>query len=261
MLVDSHCHLNFKDFSNDLKEVIQRAKSAGIQHMLSISTRLDEGGGLCALAESDSGISCTIGVHPHEAEAHRGLEAATLIERAAHPRVAGLGETGLDFHYNHSPADVQKACFQAHIEAARETSLPLVIHSRNADAEMARILSEEAGKGGIAGVMHCFSAGPELARTALEAGFYISFSGILTFKKAGEVRAIASEIPLDRLLVETDAPYLAPEPHRGKRNEPAFVMHTAAKLAEIRGIPLEALAEATTANFHRLFGRVSAGAG
>jgi TatD DNase family protein len=206
-----------------------------------------------AVAESDPEIWCSVGVHPHEA-AGEGVDApAVLVERAAHPKVVGIGESGLDFYYDHSPREAQRVNFRAHIEAARETGLPLIVHARDADAETAAMLREAASDGRLTGVMHCFSSGRALAEAALEIGFYISLSGIVTFKKSDELRAIAKDVPLDRLLVETDAPFLAPMPYRGKRNEPSFVVNTAAMLAELKGVSTQALAEATTDNFFRLF--------
>ena len=204
-------------------------------------------------------IFCTVGIHPHEADAERLDSVATLVEAAKHPRVVGIGETGLDYHYDHSDRVNQARVFRAHIAAARETQLPLVVHTREADADMAAILKEEQGKGAFPGLLHCFSSSAELADVAVDLGFYISFSGILTFKNAETVRQVAKKVPRERLLVETDAPYLAPVPNRGKRNEPSFVVHTARTLAELRGESAEAIAEATTANFFRLFAKAAQG--
>jgi len=255
MLVDSHCHLDFDDFATELDDVVGRAIDAGVGMMLTICTRLDGFDRVAALAERYDNVYCTVGVHPHEAE-EQGVKAADrLIELSAHPKVIGIGETGLDFFYDHSPREAQRISFRAHIAAAQATGLPLVVHSRDADAEMAEILREEMGRGAFAGVMHCFSSGRELAEAAVDLGLYISLSGILTFKKADELRDIARNVPLDRLLVETDAPYLAPVPLRGKRNEPSFVVHTAARLAEVREVGTDMLATATTENFFRLFAR------
>jgi TatD DNase family protein len=252
MLVDSHCHLDFPDFAAEREAIIARARSAGVGTMLTICTRLDEFDGVRAIAEAHDGIWCSVGVHPHEAKDHATLAAHDLIALAEHPKVVGIGETGLDFHYDLSPRDIQERVFRAHIAASHETGLPLVIHARQADDEMARILWEEKAP---PGVMHCFSSGRALAEAALGLGFYISLSGIVTFRNAEELRAIVRDLPLDRLLVETDAPYLAPVPHRGKRNEPAFVVATAAAVAALKGLEPQHLAEITSANFFRLFGK------
>jgi TatD DNase family protein len=252
MLVDSHCHLDFPDFAAEREAIIARARSAGVETMLTISTRLDEFDGVRAIAEAHDAIWCSVGVHPHEAKDHDALVPQELVARAAHPKVVGIGETGLDFHYDLSPRDVQERVFRAHIEASRETGLPLIIHAREADREVARILDEERPP---PGVMHCFSSGRSLAEAALAVGFYISISGIVTFRNAEELRAIVRDLPVDRLLVETDAPYLAPVPYRGKRNEPAFVAATAAAVAALKGLQAEELAEITSANFFRLFGK------
>ena len=254
MLVDSHCHLDFPDFAADREAIIARARLAGVETMLTISTRLDEFDGVRAIAEAHDAIWCSVGVHPHEAKDHAALVPHELVARAAHPKVVGIGETGLDFHYDLSPRDVQERVFRVHIEASRETGLPLIIHAREADREVARILDEERPP---PGVMHCFSSGRALAEAALAAGFYISISGIVTFRNAEELRAIVRDLPVDRLLVETDAPYLSPVPHRGKRNEPAFVAATAAAVAALKGLQAEELGEITSANFFRLFGKTS----
>jgi len=254
MLVDSHCHLDFPDFAADREAIIARARLAGVETMLTISTRLDEFDGVRAIAEAHDAIWCSVGVHPHEAKDHAALVPHELVARAAHPKVVGIGETGLDFHYDLSPRDVQERVFRVHIEASRETGLPLIIHAREADRELARILDEERPP---PGVMHCFSSGRALAEAALAVGFYISISGIVTFRNAEELRAIVRDLPVDRLLVETDAPYLAPVPHRGKRNEPAFVAATAAAVAALKGLQAEELAEITSANFFRLFDKAS----
>jgi TatD DNase family protein len=255
MLIDSHCHLDFADFGAEREEVIARAQRAGVGGMLTICTKTTEFPAVRALAEAHERIWCSVGVHPHEAASQ---PAADLVAMAAHPKVVGIGETGLDFYYEHSPRERQEEVFRAHCAAARTTGLPLIVHTRDADTEMARVLEEESGKGALSGVIHCFSSGPELAEKAIELGFYISFSGIVTFKNASALREVARNIPLSRLLVETDAPYLAPVPHRGKRNEPAFVVHTAALVAQLRGLAPEALAAATTENFFRLFGKAKA---
>ena len=258
MLVDSHCHLDFSEFREEREAIIARARSAGVETMLTISTRLDEFQGVRALAEAHDGIWCSVGAHPHEAKDHADLAPQELVALAAHSKVIGIGETGLDFHYGLSPRDVQERVFRAHIAAARETGLPLIVHAREADREVAHILDEERPP---PGVMHCFSSGRALAEAALALGFYISISGIVTFRNAADLRAIVRDLPLDRLLVETDAPYLAPVPYRGKRNEPAFIAATAAAVAELKGIELQHLAEMTSANFFRLFDKASAPAG
>jgi TatD DNase family protein len=254
MLVDSHCHLDFSDFAAEREAIVARARSAGVETMLTISTRLDEFDGVRAIAEFYDGIWCSVGAHPHEAKDHAALTPQQLVALAVHPKVVGIGETGLDFHYDLSPRDTQERVFRAHIGASRETGLPLIIHAREADREVARILDEERPP---PGVMHCFSSGRALAEAAIALGFYISISGIVTFRNAADLRAIVRDLPLDRLLVETDAPYLAPVPYRGKRNEPAFIAATAAAVAELKGIELQDLAEMTSANFFRLFDKAS----
>ena len=252
MLVDSHCHLDFPDFAAERDAVIARARDAGVGTMLMIGTRLDQFAGVRAIAEANRDVWCSVGAHPHEAADHAATTATDLVALAAHDRVVGIGETGLDFHYDHSPRDLQERVFRAHIAAARHSGLPLIIHAREADDEVAHILREE---GASAGVMHCFSSGRALAEAALDLGFYISISGIVTFKNAEYLRAIVRDVPLDRLLVETDAPYLAPVPYRGRRNEPAYVAATAAAVAALKGVDPEALATATTDNFFRLFAK------
>ena len=249
MLVDSHCHLDYAT-DEERPEIVERAKRAGVGTLLTIGTKLGEFATVRAIAESDRDIWCSVGIHPHEAATDAPVDAAALAKLTQHPKVVGIGETGLDFYYEHSPRPQQEAVFRTHCAAARMTGLPLIVHTRDADAETASILAEGRPP---AGVIHCFSTGRELAEKALELGFFISLSGILTFAKAEELRAIARDIPLDRLLVETDAPYLAPVPMRGKRNEPAFVVHTAKRLAGLKGITAEELARVTTANFFRLF--------
>jgi TatD DNase family protein len=255
MLVDSHCHLDFPDFAVERGEVLARARRAGIGTFLTICTKVSEFNAVRAIAESADDVWCSVGIHPHEAANETATDAATLCALARHPKVVGIGECGLDFYYEHSPRERQADVFRAHAAAARDSALPLIVHTRDADAETATILTEEAGKGPLTGVIHCFTSGPQLAEKALDLGFYLSFSGILTFKKAEELRAIARSAPLDRILVETDAPYLAPVPMRGKRNEPSFVVHTASLLAELRGVAPAELAERTTANFFRLFSK------
>jgi TatD DNase family protein len=258
MLVDSHCHLDFADFAPEREVVIARARAAGVGTMLTIATRLDEFAGVRAIAEADDDIWCSVGAHPHEAADHADLSSSELTALTAHPKVLGIGETGLDFHYDLSPRPVQERVFRTHLEAARATGLPPIIHAREADKDIARILAEERPP---PGVLHSFSSGRELAETALKLGFFVSISGIVTFKNATELRAIVRDLPLDRLLVETDSPYLAPVPYRGRRNEPAFVAATAAAVAALKELEPEALAAATTANFFRLFAKAKAPAG
>ena len=260
VLIDSHCHLDFPDFAPEVDEVVARAHEAGIGLMVTISTKISAFDKVRAIAERFPHVYCSVGIHPHEAASEPETDMATLIEMAKHPKVVGIGETGLDYFYEHSPRDAQQRNFRVHIAAARETGLPLIVHTRDADEDMAQILDEEMGKGAFPALLHCFSSGPQLAEKALSLGLYISLSGIVTFNSAQELRMTAAHVPLDRLLVETDAPYLAPVPKRGKRNEPSFVVHTAAKVAEIKGVSPEVLAGATTENFLRLFSRVPADA-
>ncbi|HXL98492.1 MAG TPA: TatD family hydrolase [Rhizomicrobium sp.] len=253
MLVDSHCHLDFPEFAPELDAVVARAKAAGVGTCVSIGTTLEKFDGVLAVAAKFPDVWCSVGIHPHEAEKEPLRDAAPLIQRAEHKKVVGIGETGLDFYYNHSPRDPQIANFRAHIAAARELGLPLIVHTRDAEDETIEILRDEMGKGAFTGLIHCFTGTQKLADAALDLGFCISVSGIATFKKSQDLRAVLKEVPLERLLVETDAPYLAPMPHRGKRNEPAFVTNTAATLAELKGVSAEELARATTDNFFRLF--------
>jgi TatD DNase family protein len=252
MLVDSHCHLDFADFATERDAVVERARAAGVGTMVTICTRLDEFPGVRVIAEAYDDIWCSVGAHPHEAADHAGIDADELAALAAHPRVVGIGESGLDFHYDHSPQDVQERVFRTHIAASRASGLPLIVHAREADAEIAGMLREE---GASSGVLHCFSSGRALAEAALDLGFYISISGIVTFRNAEDLRAIVRDVPLDRLLVETDAPYLAPVPYRGRRNEPAYVAATAAAVAALKGVDPAELAAATTDNFFRLFAK------
>ena len=256
MLIDSHCHLDFPELKDQLDAVLARAGAAGVGLMLTISTRVRLFDTLRALAEAHDNIFCSVGTHPHHAAEEPYITTEELVKLARHPKVVAIGEAGLDYHYDNSPRDVQAAGFRSHIAASRETGLPLVIHAREADADIANILEEETEKGAFPFVLHCFTSGAELARAGLKLGGYVSFSGVITFKNADELRDIAREVPLDRLLVETDAPYLAPVPQRGKTNEPAFVAHTAASLAALRGIREAELARATTDNFFRLFRKV-----
>lgn len=255
MLVDSHCHLDFNDFEGELDDIVARAREAGVGTMVSISTHLSKFNGVKAVAERFDNVWCSVGVHPHQA-GEEGVDTPDrLIELAAHPRVVGIGESGLDYYYDRSPRDRQQTSFRAHIAAARETGLPLIVHARDADDDTATIMREEMEQGAYTAVMHCFSSGRGLAEAALDMGMYISFSGILTFRNAEELREIARDVPEDRILVETDAPFLAPVPNRGKRNEPAFVAHTAAVLADVKAMDIAALETATTDNFFRLFSR------
>lgn len=256
VLVDSHCHLDFPDFGAEADEVVARAHAAGVGLMVTISTKVSEFDRVRAVAERFPHVYCTVGIHPHEAASEPEIDTATLVDLARHPKVVGIGETGLDYFYEHSPREAQQRNFRAHIAAARETGLPLVVHTRDADEDTAQILDEEMGKGAFPGLLHCFTSSPQLAEKALKLGLYISLSGIVTFKTAVSLRETVATVPMERLLVETDAPYLAPVPKRGTRNEPSFVVHTAAKLAEIKGVTAAEMAETTTANFLRLFSRV-----
>jgi len=256
MLVDSHCHLDFPDFADDLDGVVTRARAADIGRIVTISTRVARHDGLLAIAERFPDVFCSVGTHPHNAHEERDIGTAELVARARHPKVVAIGEAGLDYHYDYSPRDDQEAGFRAHIAAARETGLPLVIHAREADDDMARILEEETRKGAFPAVLHCFSSGRDLAMRAIALGLSISFTGILTFKKSDDLRAIAAELPAGRIMVETDAPYLAPGKLRGKRNEPAFVVETAKTLAQVRGVTFDDIARQTTENFFRLFTKV-----
>jgi TatD DNase family protein len=255
-LVDSHCHLDFDDFSGELDGIVARAHAAGIGRMVSISTRVKRRAGLVAIAERFPDVYCSIGTHPHHAHEELDVTTADLVGLTRHTKTVAIGEAGLDYHYDLSPRTAQERGFRNHIAAARETGLPLVIHSREADADMAAILEEETGKGAFPAVLHCFTGGRDLAHRAIALGLFISFTGILTFKKSDELRAIAAALPADRILVETDAPYLAPGRHRGKRNEPAFVIETARVLAETRNVAFEEIARQTTENFFRLFSKV-----
>ena len=257
MLIDSHCHLDFPELAGDETGVLARARTAGVAGMLTIGTRLDQFERVRAIAERHDNVWCSVGVHPHEAKEEGQRTPERLIEAARHPKVVGIGETGLDFYYEHSPREEQAESFRAHIAAARQTGLPLIVHTRDADAETGDMLEEEYAKGAFPGLIHCFSSGPEVARRALALGLYISISGIVTFRNAEELRGIVRDLPLDRLLVETDAPYLAPVPYRGKRNEPAFVAATAAVVASLKGVEPEHLASITSENFFRLFSKAT----
>ena len=261
MLVDSHCHLDFPDFTEERDAVIARAVAAGVGRMVTISTRVTKFPAILDIAETYEEVYCSVGTHPHNAAEEPDVTSQDLIRLSAHPKVVAIGEAGLDYFYDRSPREVQAKGFRNHIAAARATGLPLVIHSRNADDDMAAILTEEMGKGAFPFILHCFSSGRRLAETGVELGGYVSFSGILTFRKSEELRDIASSVPRDRLLVETDAPYLAPQPFRGKRNEPAYVAHTAAVLAETIGVGIDDIATITTDNFFRLFAKMPHPAG
>jgi TatD DNase family protein len=253
MLVDSHCHLNYKGLVEDQAEVLERARAAGVTGMLNISTRAAEWEAVVATAQAQPDVWASVGIHPHEADAHPDLGAQALLDGANHPKVIGIGETGLDYYYDHSDRAAQRALFRTHIGVARETGLPLIIHTRDAEDDTAAILAEEMEQGSFPALIHCFTASRGFATRVLELGLSISLSGIVTFKNARELQEIAREIPVDRLLVETDSPFLAPVPHRGRRCEPAFVADTARFVAELRGVEPDALGKTTSANFFRLF--------
>ena len=255
MLIDSHCHLDFDALSTDLDGVLARAAAAGVVGMVTISTWVEKFGAIAAIAEAHDDIWCSVGTHPHNADQELHIQTEDLVRLSAHPKCVAIGEAGLDYVYDNAPREAQATGLRRHIAAARITGLPLVIHARAADDDMIAILESEAEQGPFPFVLHCFTAGAELAKRGLALGGYVSFSGIITFKNAEEIRAVARSIPADRYLVETDAPYLAPIPHRGESNEPSFVRHTAERLAEVRGISLERLAAETTANFGRLFSK------
>jgi len=255
MLVDSHCHLDFPDFSGELDAIVGRARAVGVGRMVTISTRIKRHGDLIAIAERYDDVFCSTGTHPHHAHEELDIAVDDIVRTTEHRKVVAIGEAGLDYHYDYSPRDAQERGFRNHIAAARTTGLPLVIHSRDADDDMARILEEEMGKGAFKAVLHCFTGGRVLAERAIALGLSISFTGIVTFKKSDELRAIAAALPEDRILVETDAPYLAPGRYRGKRNEPSYVTETAKVLAETRGVSTDELARQTTDNFFRLFSK------
>ncbi|WP_375203057.1 TatD family hydrolase [Hyphococcus sp.] len=255
MLVDSHVNLHSEQYAEDLEEIVGRARTAGVSAMLTISDQLSSTDAIAAIADKDPLIWRSVGVHPHHAKDYADLTAQTLIDLAANENVVGIGECGLDFYYEYSDRDVQEAVFRAHIAASRETNLPLIIHTRDADAETSNLLENEYREGCFLPLLHCYTGGPELAQTALKLGGYVSFSGIITFKNANDVRAIAEATPLDRIIIETDCPYLAPVPMRGRRNEPSYVVHVAEKLAEIKDVSAEDIAQATTDNFFRLFSK------
>ncbi|WP_332714409.1 TatD family hydrolase [Pelagibacterium mangrovi] len=255
MLVDSHCHLDFDVLADDIDGVLARARENGVGRMVTISTRIRRFDKLLAIAEAHDDVFCSIGTHPHNAHEELDISVDEIVALAQHPKCIAIGEAGLDYHYDSSPRDAQAQGFRNHIAASRRTGLPLVIHARSADDDMIAILEEETEQGAFPFVLHCFSSGAELARRGLALGGYVSFSGIVTFKNAQEIQDVAKFVPDDRFLVETDAPYLAPVPHRGKPNQPAFVRHTAEKLAELREVPFETIAEQSTANFKRLFSK------
>ncbi|MEZ0221315.1 TatD family hydrolase [Tardiphaga sp. 1201_B9_N1_1] len=258
MLVDSHCHLDFPDFADDLDGIVARAEAAGVGKLVTISTRVRRLPALLAIAERFPNVYCSVGTHPHNADEEDGISADELIELTKHPKVIGLGEAGLDNFYEHGSSGAQERGFRAHIAAARATGLPLVIHTREADEQCGAILEDEMAKGAFKAVLHCYTGGRELAMKAIGMGLSISFTGIITFKKSQELRDLAAELPADRIMVETDAPYLAPGKWRGKRNEPSYVVETAKVLAETRGVSLEELSRQTTENFFRLFSKVPA---
>jgi TatD DNase family protein len=252
-LIDSHCHLNYEGIAERQDEVLASARAGGVEGFLNISTRQREWNDVISVAERNADVWASVGVHPHEADAHPDLGAAALVEGADHPRVIAIGECGLDYYYDKSDRAAQRERFEAHIEAARETGLPLIIHTRDAERDTAEILTEAVTGGGVTGVLHCFTGSAELARKGLDLGFYVSLSGIVTFKNAADLQETAKWLPAEQMLVETDSPFLAPVPHRGQKCEPAFVADTAAFVAQLRGEDPEQLAETTTANFFRLF--------
>lgn len=253
MLVDSHCHLNYEGLAERQPQVLANARGAGVTAMLNIATREREWGEVIATAEREADVWATVGIHPHEADAHPDVDTARLVAAAAHPRVVGIGETGLDYFHDHGDRERQRASFRGHIAAARATGLPLIVHTRDAEADTAAILADEMARGAFTGVIHCFTASADFAATALALGLYISISGIVTFKNAKDLQATAATLPRDRLLIETDAPFLAPVPHRGKTGEPAFVADTCRFLAGLRGQDAADLAAGTAANFFDLF--------
>jgi TatD DNase family protein len=261
MLADSHCHLNYKGLAEDQQAVLERARARGVTAMLNISTREREWDDVLATAEREPDVWASVGIHPHEADQHPHIDTAKLVERAAHPRVVGIGESGLDYFYDHSDRLRQQASFRAHIAAAREARVPLIVHTRDAEDDTIALLSEEMEQGAYTGVIHCFTASGAFADKALDLGFYISISGIVTFKNARDLQATAARLPRERLLIETDAPFLAPVPHRGKTGEPGFVADTAAFLANLRGESVEDLQAYTARNFHDLFDKTKARAG
>ena len=257
MLIDSHCHLNYKGLIEDQKNVLERSRAAGVDLMLNIATRESEWDAVLGTALREPDVWATVGIHPHEADEHPHVDTAKLVARASHPRVVGIGETGLDYYYDRSDRERQQHSFRAHIAACRETGLPLIVHTRDAEDDTIRIMRDEMEQGPYSGVIHCFTASGAFADAAMALGFYISISGIVTFKSARDLQETAARLPLDRLLVETDSPFLAPVPHRGKPCEPAYVADTARFLAALRGESVEQLAAATSANFRTLFSKVA----
>ncbi len=255
MLVDSHCHLDFPDFQEDFDAVLSRAEEAGIKTMMTICTHVTKFDQVHDIAKAHDHIYCTVGIHPHNADSEPEVSVDDLVGWASNPKVIGLGETGLDYFYEHSPREIQQKQFRTHIEAARALDLPVIIHTRDAEEDTLTMIEEEMAKAPFKGLIHCFSASKEFAERVVDLGLYISISGIVTFKKANDLRDAIKDVPLDRLLVETDAPYLAPIPKRGKRNEPAYTAFTAAKVAEVKGVDVETLAKATTDNFFTLFSK------
>jgi TatD DNase family protein len=255
-LIDSHCHLDFPDFAEEIEAVVERARAAGVERLVTISTRVAQGAKLVALAERFDDVYFTIGTHPHQAAEESETDTAAIRAFAAHRKCVGIGEAGLDYHYDYAPREIAAKVFRAQIGLARALDLPLVIHARDADADMAAILEEEMGQGAFRAVLHCFTSSAELARTGLRLGLYVSFSGVLTFKNSQSLRDIARDVPMDRLLVETDAPFLAPVPHRGRRNEPSYVVETARVLAQVKGVDDATIASATRANTLRLFSKM-----
>jgi len=258
MFIDSHCHLNYKGLVEDQAGVLARARAAGVTMMLNISTRASEWDDVIATAVREDDVMASVGIHPHEADIHPDVETKTLVEKAKHPKVVAIGESGLDYYYDHSDRGRQRDSFRAHIAAARETQLPLIVHTRDAEADTYDILAQEMGKGPYPALIHCFTAGQEFADKVLALGLYVSISGIVTFRNARALQEAAKTIPLERLLIETDSPFLAPVPHRGRPCEPAYVADTARYLADLRGETIEQLAAATSANFHRLFAKAAA---
>jgi TatD DNase family protein len=258
VLIDSHCHLDFPDFAAERDAVVERARAAGLKRMITVSTRTEAFGSISLIAETYEDVFCTVGTHPHHAHEEPDVSQDRLVALAGHPKCVGIGEAGLDYHYDKTPRDIAARVFRAHIAAARQSGLPLVIHARDADADLAAILRDEMGKGAFAGVLHCFTSSAMLAEAGLSLGLYISFSGVLTFKNSRPLREIARTVPMDRILVETDAPYLAPVPYRGKRNEPSFVAATAQALADVKGVSPQTIAAQTSANALRLFPKMSA---
>lgn len=256
MLIDHHCHIDRPEFAHDLDGVVARAHAAGVAMMVDISTRIRKFDHLISVVERYPHVYGSVGTHPHYAHEELDVPVSEIVRLSKHPKIVAIGEAGLDYYYQHSTPEAQAQGFRAHIAAARETGLPLEIHTRDADADTIRILEDEHAKGAFPAVLHCYTGGPELARRAVELGLYVSFTGVVTFKKSEELRAIACAVPLDRLLVETDAPYLAPDPYRGKTNEPAYVVHTADALARVKSVTASEMAAATTENFFRLYSKV-----